>query len=216
MSTIPERIQLALDKRGLSWSKSATSIGLSAQAATKWKKGQIGKETLQDLAELLKVNYGWLATGQGEMTAKAKQQFDNATPTAVKKTAPLLNSVQAGSFTEIGDSHYDEYLPYFGDYGNDRVYWLQVTGDSMIPDFKEGEYVLINADRQARAGNYVAALEHDKNNATFKKYRPKGFDDNGVEYWHLVPSNDEYPIIDSRYQPFDVLGVAVERNQSLV
>lgn len=70
-------------------------------------------------------------------------------------------------------------------------------------------------DRHEQA-NYVAALEHDKNNATFKKYRPKGFDDNGVEYWHLVPSNDEYPIIDSRYQPFDVLGVAVERNQSLV
>lgn len=66
MSTIPERIQAALDDKGISWSKAATSIGLSAQAATKWKKGQIGKETLQDLARFLGVNYGWLATGEGE------------------------------------------------------------------------------------------------------------------------------------------------------
>lgn len=77
MSTIPERIQAALDDKGISWSKAATSIGLSAQAATKWKKGQIGKDTLQDLAKFLDVSYGWLATGEGEMATPLRENQIN-------------------------------------------------------------------------------------------------------------------------------------------
>lgn len=147
-----------------------------------------------------------------------QHSYDNATTVPINriKVAPLINSIQAGVFTNIGDDTYGEYLPYFGDYGNDSVYWLQIDGDSMLPDFKRGEYVLINKDRQPTAGNYVAAIKENEDKATFKKYRPKGFDDNGKEYWQLIPSNEEYPIIDSRYQPFVVIGVAVERNQRLV
>lgn len=69
MSTLAARIQDALDRSGVSWSKAATSIGLSAQAATKWKRGQISKETLKDLSQFLNVDYTWLATGEGQMTA---------------------------------------------------------------------------------------------------------------------------------------------------
>lgn len=67
---LAERIQLALDLKGISWSKAATNVGLTAQAATKWKKGQIGRETLQNLATLLNVDYGWLATGNGGTTER--------------------------------------------------------------------------------------------------------------------------------------------------
>lgn len=64
---LAKRIQTALNRAGISWSKAATTIGLSAQAATKWKKGQISRDTLQELANLLGVHYTWLATGEGEM-----------------------------------------------------------------------------------------------------------------------------------------------------
>ncbi|KQG01700.1 S24 family peptidase [Acinetobacter pittii] len=63
MSTMVERIQDSLKKKKLSWSKAATSIGLSPQAPAKWKKGQIGKETLDKLAALLEVDAGWLLNG---------------------------------------------------------------------------------------------------------------------------------------------------------
>lgn len=51
MSTIPERIQVALDRKGMSWSKSATSIGLSAQAAVNELSAylQIPKIVRQDI-----------------------------------------------------------------------------------------------------------------------------------------------------------------------
>lgn len=64
MSTMVERIQQALKAKKLSWSKASTLIGLSPQAPSKWKKGQISKETLDKLAELLEVDAGWLLNGK--------------------------------------------------------------------------------------------------------------------------------------------------------
>lgn len=232
MSSLTDRMQKALDNANLKWAKAATMLNVTPQATTKWKKGQISKENLQKFAELTNVDLMWLMTGTGDTNngivvggnnvnngtqIGTQNNYDNAEPVQHKiKTAPAINSIQAGKFTGIGDNTYDEYLPYLGDYGDDNVYWLKISGDSMLPDFKDGEYVLINKDRQAVAGNYVAALKDNDEQATFKKYRPKGYDDNGVEYFHLVPSNDEFPIIDSRFEPFTILGVAVERNQKLV
>lgn len=233
-----DRIQEKLKEKGLKQADIARATGKSTVAVSKWLSGQNTPKTesLVKIAKMLGVTPTWLATGQGEMItnngisvggnninngSQIKIQtnfgYDNAhSMPRQQKKAPVINWVQAGAFVEVGDDSYDNYLTYFGDYGNDRVYWLCISGDSMFPDFKEGEYILINADRQPVAGNFVVALQHGESKATFKKYRPKGFDDKGVEYWHLIPSNEEYPIIDSRYQPFEVLGVAVERNHSLV
>ncbi len=190
--------------------------GLTQSAYSQLENGKVKSSgKIVELANLFGVNSTWLATGQGEPEPSAT--FDNNVEIVkINKIAPVINIVQAGKFTHIGDNSYDEYLPYFGDYGNDSVYWLRIQGKSMLPDFKEGEYVLINKDRQPTAGNYVVALKHGETKATFKKYRPKGYDNNGTEYWQLIPTNEEFPIIDSRYEPFDVIGVAVERNQRLV
>lgn len=193
--------------------------GLSQSAYSQLESGKVKSSgKIVEIANLFNVSSTWLATGQGEMIVNSDTaiHYDNVKPATAKKTAPLINWVQAGSFVEIGDDVYDEYLPYFGDYGDDNVYWLRIVGTSMIPDFREGEYVLINRDRLPVAGNYVVAMQQGEKQATFKKYRPKGFDDKGVEYFHLVPSNEEYPIIDSRFQPFEVVGVAVEKNQKLI
>lgn len=75
MSDLVARMKQALDKENLSWSASAVLIGKSAQAAAKWKKGQIGRDTLQDFAEATKVSYAWLETGEGQMLTN-RQQVD--------------------------------------------------------------------------------------------------------------------------------------------
>lgn len=213
------------EKVGIAYSQLAQYIG---ENPTK----NIGNSVAQRIEKSLGLSENWLdqdwsinngiIVGGNNINSGTQigqqNNYDNAEPVQQQKIkiAPALNSIQAGKFTGIGDNTYDEYLPYFGDYGDDNVYWLKISGNSMYPDFKDGEYVLINKDRQAVAGNYVAALKHSDEEATFKKYRPKGYDNDGVEYFHLVPSNEEFPIIDSRFEPFVVLGVAVERNQKLV
>ena len=226
LRTFQDRLVFVMKNKKLKQIDLVRTLNISKGTASNWYSGKTAPENPEQLAKLanfLGTSIGWLATGQGEIISAnvgdniTHGSYDNAhLVKKQQKKAHVLNWVQAGSFTDIGSNSYDEYLTYFGDYGDDRVYWLCISGNSMHPDFKEGEYILINTDRQPAAGNFVAALQYGEEKATFKKYRPKGFDDKGVEYWHLVPSNSEYPIIDSRYQPFEVLGVAVERNQSLV
>lgn len=67
MDLLVERIQKSLDYSGLSWSGAAIKLGLSAQAATNWEKGKIGRDTLKSLASLTGVNSGWLLDGSGLM-----------------------------------------------------------------------------------------------------------------------------------------------------
>lgn len=67
MDYLVARIQKALDHSALSWSGAAVKLGLSAQAATNWKKGKIGRDTLKSLASLTGVNSGWLLDGSGLM-----------------------------------------------------------------------------------------------------------------------------------------------------
>lgn len=64
-SDFVERIHEAITSAGYSWSSAAVAIGLSSQAPTKWKKGQIGKGTLEKLAALTGYSVGWLMSGSG-------------------------------------------------------------------------------------------------------------------------------------------------------
>lgn len=78
---------------------------------------------MAELANLFGVSAYWLATGQGEMTAKPTidelrlkmdeiqgkvNGVERANPV---KMLPVINEVQAGYFTDIGDDSYDEYRP---------------------------------------------------------------------------------------------------------
>lgn len=129
--------------------------------------------------------------------------------------APVLNFVQAGHFCEYADDAIaDEFEPYDAEYG-EGCYWVVIEGKSMEPDFYAGDKVLVKRDIQPNPGDYVVALAVGKKAVTFKKYRPRGFDRDGVEYSELVPSNPDFPIIDSRHTPFEICAIALERKQKL-
>lgn len=214
---LKDRLKQARKQAGLTQADTASRVGLAQGTYSALERGE-SKSTAKvvQIAELFGVNPHWLATGEGAPTLPKKddQQLKRVNPT---RFAPVINMVQAGNFTEVGHDCYDEELPVMGDYPEDDVlYWLELDGNSMKNDFFAGDLVLINASRQPAPGNFVVAVKLNENSATFKKYRPKGFDENGVEYWQLIPSNPEYPIIDSRFEPFEVTGVAVERTQKLV
>lgn len=150
---------------------------------------------------------------------RAEAEGDNYKKMRSRETrrVPVLNFVQAGEFCQyFDDAITDEDYPIPCDEGyGDNVFWIRLEGNSMEPDFNSGEMVLVDPDMQPNPGDYVVAIKVGEKETTFKKWRPKGFDDDGIEYYHLVPSNPEYPIIDSRFTPFEVCGVAIERKQKL-
>lgn len=220
-----DRIQQKLDELGLKQADIARATGKSTAAVAKWLSGQNVPKTgsLIEIAGLLGVSQHWLATGQGEMTDKpSKEQLQTKIDRLQGKVSgveqappikilPIVNEVQAGQFTEIVDDVFDEYAPA---HHKDGSYWLRVRGDSMTPDFVQGDLILVGKDRTATTGNYVIALLDDDPQATFKKYR-ECFD-NGERYHELIALNAFYPPIDSRTKPFTVIGVVLEHKRVLV
>lgn len=62
---------------------------------------------------------------------------------------------------------------------------LMVLGDSMTPEFDEGDVVVIEPGSQAAAGNYILAFHNDE--YIFRQLMPLGAG------WCLHALNDHYP-----------------------
>lgn len=69
-------------------------------------------------------------------------------------------------------------------------YALRVLGDSMEPEFKEGEVIVIEPQVTAEDGAYVIAL-HD-NGYTFRQLSREN------DRWYLKPLNKRYPTVELR------------------
>lgn len=175
--------------------------------------------TVQKYAKYFGVSEADLCFEDLSLSSGGSSIHDNLTKAInlpAARQVPVLNFVQAGVFCEYyDDAIADEYEPTYGDYG-DHVYWAVIEGLSMVPDFKPKDMVLIDPDAEPVAGDYVIAQKQGEKKVTFKKYRPRGFDDvTGKEYCHLVPSNPDFPVIDSRYVDFNICGVAIEQKTKL-
>ena len=100
-----------------------------------------------------------------------------------------------------------------------HAFALKIKGDSMYradnpESFKEGDVVLIDPDVQPKPGGFVAA-RNGKQEATFKRYRPRGLNEKGVDYFELVPLNENYPTMRSDLEEITIIGTAVEHRKTL-
>lgn len=105
MSTIVDRLQIALQDKKMSWSKASVAIGLSPQAPAKWKKGQISKDTVEKLASLLDVDVGWLLTG------KETKPFKTLSFDEIKKRFNQPNLNLNDIISDVGVYEYGDPIP---------------------------------------------------------------------------------------------------------
>lgn len=228
METIADRLQRALDAKKLSWSKAATMIGLSPQAPSKWKKGQISKETLEKLASLLEVDVGWLITGNDstpppqqttDSPPVASDGFGNVKPSErILRKIPVLDFVQAGAWREVAydglHPRGETYTTYEG-INPKAVFSLIVDGMSMAPEFKPGDEIVVDAAKVPVPGSLVVAqeIQHGSALTTFKKYRVIGINEHGVDIIELVPLNPDYPTYNSTQIEISIIGVVVQHHR---
>lgn len=128
---------------------------------------------------------------------------------------PLISYVQAGHMSEAID-------PYqVGDAADwlltdlelsANAFALRIKGDSMLPDFREGDTVVIDPAVEPIPGDYVVA-KNGENEATFKKYRPRGVNERGDTVFELVPLNEDYPSMRSDITPIRIIGTMVEHRR---
>lgn len=128
---------------------------------------------------------------------------------------PLVSYVQAGHMTEAVDSYV------VGDASewmltdlelSVHAFALRIKGDSMLPEFREGDTVIIDPAVGPLPGDYVVAKNGD-NEATFKKYRPRGINERGDQVFELVPLNEDYPSIRSDLSHVQIIGTMVEHRR---
>lgn len=130
------------------------------------------------------------------------------------KLVPVISYVQAGSFKEAIQDAQENFVASYAENLSKNAFALEVQGESMSPEFKPGDKIVVDPEVEPKPGDYVIA-QNGEHEATFKMYKPRGFDDQGREYFELTPLNQMYPTLDSRFQRIEIIGTVVEHVRSL-
>lgn len=223
---ISDRILSRRTVLGLSKTALAKAIGVSDVSVGKWESGlnQPKGRYLNDLAAALGVSVDWLLTGKDEDAASVAESplmgYRNVEPAVIPQTGrvPILSYVQAGQWREMCEqaSAFDgnvEYVTASVDIGP-CGFGLWVRGNSMEPRFSEGDLLLADPDVLPKPGDYVIA-KNGSEEATFKKYRPRGYNEAGQEVFELTPLNDDYPVMRSDVCPISIIATVIEHRAFL-
>ncbi|WP_429178632.1 LexA family protein [Aeromonas salmonicida] len=206
-----ERIKELRKKHGLTQQKLGELIGVKKSSISQWENDEHSPsgDNLAQLSKVFGVSAHWLSTGKGS------PELSNVEPAVIPQGSrvPILSYVQAGNWREMCEqaTTFDgnvEYVSASIDIGP-CGFGLWLRGDSMLPQFKEGDLIIVDPDEAPQPGDYVVA-KNGSDEATFKKYRPRGIDENGQEVFELVPLNDDYPSMHSDRQYIQIIGVMVE------
>lgn len=213
--SIAERLKSAREEVGLTQAQLAGKAGVSQGTVANIESGlRQNPRELMAIAKAANVLPEWLKSGKGPR--KPTGPNNNISPATMgANRIPLISYVQAGAWTEAlnnfqpGDA--DEWL--LTDLQlSGHAFALEIKGDSMLPDFKPGDRVIIDPGVSPLPGDFVAAKNCEES-ATFKKYRPRGADAEGNSIFELVPLNEDYPSIRSDLAPMKIVGTMVEHRK---
>ena len=130
-------------------------------------------------------------------------------PLGKMRKIPVISWVAAGKWTETGESFLEEEVIEWieTDVKGEHNFGLKIKGDSMEPEFKEGEVVVISPTAKAENGDYIIVKNHEEE-ATFKQY--KRYDNTKI----LHPLNPKYnDIILNKDKEYRIVGVVMEKKK---
>ena len=163
------------------------------------------------------VDAHWLATGEGQMLPYGgKAEASNVIPAPIgTRRVPLISYVQAGCWTEASDAatvgEGFEYLLTDLELSG-SAFALEIQGESMLPRFVPGDRVIVDPEVCPQPGDFVVAMNGGQE-ATFKKFRPRGIDERGNTVFELVPLNEDFAPMRSDQTPIRIVGTMMEHRQ---
>uniref|UniRef100_UPI00051B1D96 helix-turn-helix domain-containing protein n=1 Tax=Aeromonas aquatica TaxID=558964 RepID=UPI00051B1D96 len=185
---INERIKQTRKRLGYSQEILGSRVGVSRVSISQWERGENtpNGRYLNELAAALGVTVDWLLTGEGDAPSSSGEPqipgYHNVEPAVIPQGThvPVLSYVQAGHWHEMCEqaTAFDgnvEYVTAGVDVGP-CGFGLWLRGQSMEPFFKEGDLIIVDPDEAPQPGDFVVA-KNGSEEATFKKYRPRGIDE---------------------------------------
>lgn len=195
------------------------------------KRRAMDRHTARYIEKMTRKPVGWMdrpiesdfeppTSAASLLVAEPARQLDPFMPNVIKvpmgtRKVPLVSYVQAGNWTEVVDTYSlgsaSDWLLTDLDL-SDTAFALEIKGDSMLPDFREGDRIIIDPSVQPTPGDFVVA-KNSETEATFKKYRPRGTNEQGVQVIELTPLNPDFPSLRSDISPVTIIGTMVEHRR---
>ncbi len=227
MTGFSDRLRYALEQRDVSQSQLARWLGVKPQAIQYLCAGAAQRSRYtSEIAAALGISATWLATGRGRMSSTSDEPsiVRETSPEYNTRTGPVIAYIQAGDPRTVVDSYVAgdgfrtvtlegaialEVGPY--------TFALEVVGDSMADEFREGDTVVVDPDAPLRPGAIVVAKLDRDETATLKKYRDRGIDHDTHPVVELKPLNEDYPSITmDASNPGRIIGPVVEHRRRML
>lgn len=187
--------------------------------------------TVQKLATLAEIDNGFLSkleTGKASGSWDTYQKIAGALGVPVNaflqsngnvedaavgwRRIPLLDYAQAARWTGVDPSDEIRETVMTELEHPPSTFALKIRGDSMEPEFRAGDVVVIDPTISPKPGDFVVAAE-DTGEATFKQYRSAGLNDLGIDVFELLPLNPLYAPMRSDRQKLSIVGTMVEHRR---
>ena len=199
--TTAQKIVHYRELAGLKQTELAEKVGITKQLLWKYETGRITNIPLVNLENIANALHIPPSVLTGWEAPKVATEF---------VTFPVLGEVAAGY------EHFAEYDD-FGDIDipaswlkgrpQSDYFVLRVSGDSMYPQFQDGDLVLVLKQSTMNYSGQIGVVVYDDNKATLKRIEYVM----GEDWMRLVPINPNFPpqtIRDEKLEHCRVLGIA--------
>ncbi len=205
---VGERIKFLREKRKLSGTQLAIRAELDQSYLSKLEKGKAGfsEEGLTKIARALNTTVSDLFGA------------DNVAPITLlsRNRVPLLDYQHAGrlvaSKSSVAAADVSEYVTVDFERVHD-LFALRIRGTSMLPEFKEGDVVIIERNLTPQPGDYVVASVQAETEGVFKRYKVLRTEQDKGDVYALVPLNDDFPTLRSDELEMKVVGTMIEHRK---
>ena len=205
---LPRRIQEARETAGMSRENLGKFVGgLSRQAVARWERpwdqdrnSVPDLETLEEIANALRVDFLWLLTGQRFAPDAETEEGDLIPVYRLEdfhlKTAPLFHKHTLMAVKE-------------GTVG------FRVSDLSNAPEYKPGDVVISEPCKGPQPGAVMMARLIEKKVNIFGRCMIGGYNIASEAIFEIVPFNEAFPRFSSSWEQIELLGVAIEHHRSL-
>ena len=206
MSNLGDRIRVSLERKKISQAQLARQTGVKQQTISYLCAKDCPATTTRyatKIAEVLGVNPHWLQTGEGDPYNPSVTVDCNGAPVTIHRV-PLFDCLEDAHVFAMGDGLSDSQPRMLTDIEvGERAFAISANDQSMTPQIKTGDRIVIDPSTQPQPGDIV--LAHTALGIVLRKYRMRGY---GV--FELLPNNNDWPPMLSDKEEIEVIGVMVE------